>query len=133
MEERKVLRKENTQRKKRARLTVRDNRDLRKKRRIIELKKKDRRFRIIASIITFLALGFVFTLFMMERMSLNRKIDEYNSLQADVMAYELQKDNLNKKVENAIDLPRIQRYALEELGMVYRDDENTVKLNVDRN
>lgn len=133
MEERKVLRKENIQRKKRPRLTVRNNRNLRKKRRIIELKKKDRRFKIIASIITLLALGFVFTSFMMERMSLNRRIDEYNNLQADVMAYELQKDNLNKKVENAIDLARIQRYALEELGMVYRDDGNTVKLNVDRN
>ena len=58
---------------------------------------------------------------------------EYNTLQADVNSYELQRDRLSQKLENAIDINRIQRYALEELGMVYKDDNNTVKLNVDRN
>ncbi|MDO5047245.1 MAG: hypothetical protein Q4D88_01705 [Anaerococcus sp.] len=109
------------------------NKDQSQKKKINELKKRDRNFKMFFASIAFIVLIFVLGSCLAKEYNLNKKRDEYNSLQADILSRELTKDRLSEKLENAIDLPRIQRYALEELDMVYRDEENTVKLNVDRN
>lgn len=119
--------------KKRIRLKVKDTSRQRQARKIKELKKKDRRFKLVTSSLTFLILlGLLVSSFLKQR-SLQAKRYEYNTLKADIVSYELQRDRLSQKLENTIDINKIQRYALEELGMVYKDKDNTVKLNVDRN
>ena len=47
---------------------------------------------------------------------------EYNRLQADIVSYELQRDRLKTSLDEAVDLNRIQRYAIEDLDMVYQDN-----------
>lgn len=49
---------------------------------------------------------------------------EYNRLQAEIVSYELTRDRLQNNLDEAIDLNRIQRYAIEDLGMVYKNDKN---------
>ncbi len=131
MEERIAISKNNN--KKRRRLKVKDNKRSRKIKQIQNLKKKDRRMKLSLSVFTFLVVVSLLVTALVKRNNLNAKRYEYNTLQADIVSYELQRDRLNTRLEEAIDLNLIQRYALEELGMVYKDDDNTVKLNVDRN
>ncbi|MDU2558038.1 MAG: hypothetical protein E7C95_03575 [Anaerococcus prevotii] len=131
MEERTAISKNNN--KKRRRLKVKDNRKSKKIKQIQNLKKKDRKMKLSLSVFTFLVVASLLTIALVKRNNLNAKRYEYNTLQADIVSYELQRDRLNSRLEEAIDLNLIQRYALEELGMVYKDDDNTVKLNVDRN
>ena len=131
MEERIAISKNNN--KKRRRLKVKDNKRSRKIKQIQNLKKKDRRMKLSLSIFTFLLVASLLTIALVKRNNLNAKRYEYNTLQADIVSYELQRDRLNSRLEEAVDLNLVQRYALEELGMVYKDDDNTVKLNVDRN
>ena len=47
------------------------------------------------------------------------KRNEYNELVTESISTELKRDRLKAKLENAVDINRIQRYAIEELGMVY--------------
>ena len=131
MEERIAISKNNN--KKRRRLKVKDNRKSKKIKQIQNLKKKDRKMKLSLSVFTFLVVASLLTIALVKRNNLNAKRYEYNTLQADIVSYELQRDRLKGRLEEAIDLNLIQRYALEELGMVYKDDDNTVKLNVDRN
>lgn len=84
--------------------------------------KKDKRFKAILSFLTFaivLSLGyFTFT----TRNELLAKRDQYKNLASETISQELKRDRLNAKLEDTVDLNRIQRYALEELGMVYEKD-----------
>lgn len=118
---------------KRKRLRVKDDRKAIKLRKIENLKQRDRKVKIALSTLTVIFVLSLASITLIKRNNLKAKRFEYNTLQADVNSYELQRDRLSQKLENAIDINRIQRYALEELGMVYKDDNNTVKLNVDRN
>ncbi|EEI83226.1 hypothetical protein [Anaerococcus tetradius] len=118
---------------KRKRLRVKDDRKAIKLRKIENLKQRDRKVKIVLSTLTVIFVLSLASITLIKRNNLKAKRFEYNTLQADVNSYELQRDRLSQKLENAIDINRIQRYALEELGMVYKDDNNTVKLNVDRN
>lgn len=118
---------------KRKRLRVKDDRKAIKLRKIENLKQRDRKVKIVLSTLTVIFVLSLASIILIKRNNLKAKRFEYNTLQADVNSYELQRDRLSQKLENAIDINRIQRYALEELGMVYKDDNNTVKLNVDRN
>lgn len=118
---------------KRKRLRVKDDRKAIKLRKIENLKQRDRKVKIVLSTLTVIFGLSLASITLIKRNNLKAKRFEYNTLQADVNSYELQRDRLSQKLENAIDINRIQRYALEELGMVYKDDNNTVKLNVDRN
>ena len=118
---------------KRKRLRVKDDRKAIKLRKIEHLKQRDRKVKIVLSTLTVIFVLSLASITLIKRNNLKAKRFEYNTLQADVNSYELQRDRLSQKLENAIDINRIQRYALEELGMVYKDDNNTVKLNVDRN
>ena len=84
--------------------------------------KKDKRIKAILSFLTFvivLSLGyFTFT----TRNELLAKRDQYKNLASETISQELKRDRLNAKLEDTVDLNRIQRYALEELGMVYEKD-----------
>ena len=115
---------------KRKRLKVKENSRKNQARKIQELKKKDKKFKLLVSSLCFLVvLSLAVSAFLKQR-SLQARRYEYNTLKADIISYELQRDRLSQKLENTIN--KIQRYALEDLGMVYRDKDNTVKLNVDR-
>lgn len=118
---------------KRKRLKVKENSRKNQARKIKELRKKDKKFKILVSSLCFLVvLSLAVSAFFKQR-SLQARRYEYNTLKADIISYELQRDRLSQKLENTIDINKIQRYALEDLGMVYTDKDNTVKLNVDRN
>ena len=103
----------------RIRLKVRENPKARRKNQIKLQRKKDRRFKMI---ISFLTLAIVITLGYLTfttRNELMAKRSEYKELTSDAVSKELKRDRLKAKLENTVDLNRIQRYALEELGMVY--------------
>ena len=103
----------------RIRLKVRENPIARRKNQIKIQRKKDRRFKML---ISFLTLAIVITLGYLTfttRNELMAKRSEYKELTSDAVSKELKRDRLKAKLENTVDLNRIQRYALEELGMVY--------------
>ena len=103
----------------RIRLKVRENPKTRRKNQIKIQRKKDRRFKML---ISFLTLAIVITLGYFTfntRNELMVKRSEYKELTSDAVSKELKRDRLKAKLENTVDLNRIQRYALEELGMVY--------------
>lgn len=102
----------------RIRLKVKED-PKRRKKNIKVQRKKDRRFKLVVSFLTLaviLTLGFfTFT----TRNELIAKRNEYKELSSDAISKELKRDRLKAKLENTVDLNRIQRYALEELGMGY--------------
>ena len=103
----------------RIRLKVRENPKTRRKNQIKIQRKKDRSFKMF---ISFLTLAIVITLGYFTfntRNELMAKRSEYKELTSDAVSKELKRDRLKAKLENTVDLNRIQRYALEELGMVY--------------
>ena len=63
---------------------------------------------------------------------LNYRRNEYNKLQSQYTSYQLTRDRLNKDLEDSVNLKEIQRYAMENLGMIYENKDNTVYLNIDR-
>ena len=84
--------------------------------------KKDKRFKAILSFLTFaIVLSLVYFTFT-TRNELLAKRDQYKNLASETISQELKRDRLNAKLEDTVDLNRIQRYALEELGMVYEKD-----------
>lgn len=112
------IRKNNN--KDRKRLKEKDSPKYSKKNRMKNQQKKDRQFKSIISILTFalvLALSY-FTI--STRTELIAKREQYRNLQSEAISQELKRDRLNAKLEGTVDLNRIQRYALEELGMVYQ-------------
>ena len=63
---------------------------------------------------------------------LNNRIKEYNKLQSQYTSYQLTRDRLNSDLEDSVSLKEIQRYAMENLGMIYENESNVVYLNIDR-
>ena len=61
---------------------------------------------------------------LVKKINLSNDKFEYNRLQAEIVSYELTRDRLQNNLDEAIDLNRIQRYAIEDLGMVYKNDKN---------
>ena len=103
----------------RIRLKVRENPKARRKNQIKLQRKKDRRFKMLISFLT-LAIVIILGYFTFNtRNELMAKRSEYKELTSDAVSKELKRDRLKAKLENTVDLNRIQRYALEELGMVY--------------
>ena len=133
MEKRSYERQKSRKTKKKIKLTVKDDRRNYRNKKVNTFKIRDRRMRLVTSFLTVVILLTLLSLSFLKKSHLNNKKNEYNSLQADNLSLQLQKDRLYEKLESSIDLNRIQRYALEELGMVYKDENNTVKVNVDRN
>lgn len=103
----------------RKRLKAKDSPKLNRKNKIKIQQKRDRRTKITLSILTLaivLTLGY---LTFNTRNELLAKRIEYKDLASETISKELKRDRLEAKLEGTVDLNRIQRYALEELGMVY--------------
>ncbi|MDD7305721.1 MAG: septum formation initiator [Peptoniphilaceae bacterium] len=118
--------------KKRKRLRIRTTKEDRLKERAQVLRVKDRRFRRNLSILTLLSFVIMGAFLINAKKQLNETKLEYNKLDSQYISYELSRDRLKTKLEKTIDIKEIQRYAMEELGMIYENDDNTVYVNVNR-
>lgn len=110
----------------RRRLKVKETKEVSPKYRNRSLEKRAFRFKRIFTILTIFIIAIFGYFNLQKRKQLNNKRYEYNTLMNEVISKQLKKDRLNAKLENAIDLNRIQRYALEELGMVYANNDKEV-------
>ena len=86
------------------------------------LRKRDRMMKFWISLFVFSMLMAMTTFLINKRINLSNERFEYNRLQADIVSYELQRDRLKTSLDEAVDLNRIQRYAIEDLDMVYQDN-----------
>lgn len=110
----------------RKRLKVKETKEVSPKYRNRSLEKRAFRFKRIFIVLTIFIIASFGYFNLQKRKQLNNKRYEYNTLMNEVISKQLKKDRLNAKLENAIDLNRIQRYALEELGMVYANNDKEV-------
>lgn len=110
--------------KNRIRLKVKEKPRVSRSNQIAKIRKKDRNMKFAISLFTFMVMATMATFLIMKRINLSNDRFEYNRLQAEIVSYELQRDRLQNNLDEAIDLNRIQRYALEEMGMVYKSDRN---------
>ncbi|MGO3019045.1 MAG: septum formation initiator [Anaerococcus sp.] len=118
--------------KKRKKLQIHTSKNDMVKQRVIMCRKKDRRFRRNLLILLVLCLSTMGALIINARNELNKIKVEYNNLDSQYISYELTRDRLKTDLEKTIDIKEIQRYAMEDLGMVYANDDNTVYVNVNR-
>lgn len=116
----------------RKKLKVRENPRYSKKHAIKIQQKKDRKMKMILSLFTIVIIGVLFSLTISKRNELIAKREAYNELSNKTISTELKRDRLKAKLENSIDINRIQRYAIEELGMVY-DKSSGEKIEFDGN
>ena len=110
--------------KNRVRLKVKEKPRVSRSYQIDKLRKRDRKVKYAISFLTFAFIATLATLLIIKRINLSNDRFEYNRLQAEIVSYELQRDRLQNNLDEAIDLNRIQRYAIEEMGMVYKNDKN---------
>lgn len=110
--------------KNRIRLKVKENPRVSRSNQIAKIRKKDRNMKFAISLFTFMVMATMATFLIFKRINLSNDRFEYNRLQAEIVSYELTRDRLQNNLDEAIDLNRIQRYALEEMGMVYKSDRN---------
>ena len=117
---------------KQLKLSLRDQTSYDIKFRYNKKKKKDRKFK--RNILALLFLSFIFMGFISlhNYIKLNNRIKEYNKLQSQYTSYQLTRDRLNSDLEDSVSLKEIQRYAMENLGMIYENEGNVVYLNIDR-
>ena len=108
----------------RIRLKVKEKPKMSRTNQIAKIRKKDRNMKFAISLFTFMVLATMATFLIIKRINLSNDRFEYNRLQAEIVSYEQQRDRLKNNLDEAIDLNRIQRYALEEMGMVYKSDNN---------
>ena len=108
----------------RIRLKVKEKPKMSRTNQIAKIRKKDRNMKFAISLFTFMVLAMMATFLIIKRINLSNDRFEYNRLQAEIVSYEQQRDRLKNNLDEAIDLNRIQRYALEEMGMVYKSDNN---------
>ena len=60
------------------------------------------------------------------------KLSLHDQTSYDITSYQLTRDRLNSDLEDSVSLKEIQRYAMENLGMIYENEGNVVYLNIDR-
>lgn len=108
----------------RVRLKVKERPKLARSYQIDKLRKRDRNMKYALSFLTFAFIATMVTFLIIKRINLSNDRFEYNRLQAEIVSYELTRDRLQNSLDEAIDLNRIQRYAIEDLGMVYKNDTN---------
>lgn len=127
-----ALRKRKENKNRRKKLSLHNQTDYINKLKYKKLKKEDKKFK--ANVLALLFLSFIVMAFITinNYIKLNNTRNEYNSLQSQYTSYQLTRDRLNKDLEDSVDLKEIQRYAIEELGMVYENKENIVYLDIDR-
>ncbi len=124
MAERQMINSKNTNENRR-RLKVKTDPKHSSKARIKAQQKRDRRIKTIISILTLALIIGMGYFNVQKRMELTAKRSEYNQLMSSVISAELRRDRMAAKLENSVDLNRIQRYALEELGMVYATNDDS--------
>ena len=110
--------------KNRVRLKVNEKPKVMRSYQVDKLRKRDRKVKYAISLLVFAFIGALTTLLIIKRINLSNDRFEYNRLQAEIVSYELQRDRLQNNLDEAIDLNSIQRYAIEDLGMVYKNDKN---------
>lgn len=110
--------------KNRVRLKVKEKPKVMRSYQVDKLRKRDRKVKYAISLLVFAFIGTLTTLLIIKRINLSNDRFEYNRLQAEIVSYELQRNRLQDNLDEAIDLNRIQRYAIEEMGMVYKNDKN---------
>lgn len=110
--------------KNRVRLKVKEKPKVMRSYQVDKLRKRDRKVKYAISLLVFAFIGTLTTLLIIKRINLSNDRFEYNRLQAEIVSYELQRNRLQDNLDEAIDLNRIQRYAIEDLGMVYKNDKN---------
>lgn len=110
--------------KNRVRLKVKEKPKVMRSYQVDKLRKRDRRVKYAISFLVFAFITTLATLLIIKRRNLSNDRFEYNRLQAEIVSYELQRNRLQDNLDEAIDLNRIQRYAIEEMGMVYKNDKN---------
>ena len=110
--------------KNRIRLKVKEKPKMSRPNQIAKIRKKDRNMKFAISLFTFMILASMATFLIIKRINFSNDRFEYNRLQAEIVSYEQQRDRLKNNLDEAIDLNRIQRYALEGMGMVYKSDNN---------
>lgn len=110
--------------KNRVRLKVKEKPKVMRSYQVDKLRKRDRRVKYAVSFLVFAFITTLATLLIIKRRNLSNDRFEYNRLQAEIVSYELQRNRLQDNLDEAIDLNRIQRYAIEEMGMVYKNDKN---------
>ena len=89
-----------------------------------KLRKRDRNVKYAISLLSFAIIAIMATFLIIKKINLSNDRFEYNRLQAEIVSYELQRDRLQNNLDEAIDLNTIQRYAIEDLGMVYKKNNN---------
>ena len=110
--------------KNRVRLKVKEKPKVMRSYQVDKLRKRDRKVKYAISLLVFAFIGALTTILIIKRINLSNDRFEYNRLQAEIVSYELQRDRFQDNLDEAIDLNRIQRYAIEEMGMVYKNDKN---------
>ena len=110
--------------KNRVRLKVKEKPKVMRSYQVDMLRKRDRRVKYAISFFLFVFITTLATLLIIKRRNLSNDRFEYNRLQAEIVSYELQRDRLQNNLDEAIDLNTIQRYAIEDLGMVYKKNNN---------
>lgn len=110
--------------KNRVRLKVKEKPKVMRSYQVDKLRKRDKKVKYAISLLVFAFIGTLTTLLIIKRINLSNDRFEYNRLQAEIVSYELQRNRLQDNLDEAIDLNRIQRYAIEEMGMVYKNDKN---------
>ena len=116
----------------RKRLKVKENPKYSRKHALKIQRKRDMKIKIILSLLTLVIIASLSFLTLRKRSDLISKRSKYNDLVTETISTELKRDRLKAKLENTVDMNRIQRYAIEELGMVY-DKSKTERIEFDGN
>lgn len=108
----------------RVRLKVKERPKPTRSNQVDKLRKRDRNVKYAISLLSFAIIATMATFLIIKKINLSNDRFEYNRLQAEIVSYELQRDRLQNNLDEAIDLNSIQRYAIEDLGMVYKKNNN---------
>lgn len=108
----------------RVRLKVKESPKVTRSYQIDKLRSRDRKVKYTISFLCFAMILTMAVYLLVKKINLSNDKFEYNRLQAEIVSYELTRDRLQNNLDEAIDLNRIQRYAIEDLGMVYKNDKN---------
>ena len=108
----------------RVRLKVKERPKITRSYQIDKIRSRDRKVKYTISFLCFAMILTMAVYLLVKKINLSNDKFEYNRLQAEIVSYELTRDRLQNSLDEAIDLNRIQRYAIEDLGMVYKNDTN---------
>ena len=108
----------------RVRLKVKERPKVTRSYQIDKIRSRDRKVKYTISFLCFAMILTMAVYLLVKKINLSNDKFEYNRLQAEIVSYELTRDRLQNNLDEAIDLNRIQRYAIEDMGMVYKNDKH---------